>query len=55
MKHDEYERSARRFAKFIVLIVVACVATIFIGLSITLPWLGIPLSILAVIGYFLMR
>jgi fatty acid desaturase len=53
MRDDKFERDARRMARFLVWIIFACVATILIGLSMTVPWLGIPLTILAVIAYFL--
>ena len=53
MRNDKFDRDARRMAHVLFWIIFACVATILIGLSVTVPWLGIPLTILAVIAYWL--
>lgn len=53
MRDDKFDRDTRRMAHVFVWIIFACVATILIGMSVTIPWLGIPLTILAVIAYFL--
>ena len=61
-RHDvKRDRDARRHemdkhaiwpARILFGIMLACVATMLIGLSLVVPWLGLPLTILAVIGWF---
>lgn len=48
---DDFDRDARLIVTVIFYVVAVCVGVILIGLSVTVPWLGIPLSIIVVIGY----
>jgi uncharacterized membrane protein (DUF485 family) len=51
---SDHDRAARVFAWIITYTFLACVAAIVIGLAINIPWLGIPVAILAVIAYFML-
>ena len=48
---DDFDRDARLILTVFFYIVVVCVGVILIGLCVTVPWLGIPLTIIVVMGY----
>lgn len=52
---QEFEREDRAAARVFMVIVLGCIATILLGLSITLPWLGIPITILFAMFWWLGR
>ena len=41
------------FAHVVIYVVTACLGAILVGLAVSIPWLGIPLSIMAVIALWL--
>ena len=47
------DRDIRPIAGLLAYVVIGCILTILIGLIETIPWLGIPLTILALIAYWL--
>ena len=51
MRDDKFDRDAHTLAKLIYFVLVACVLTILGGLSLTVPWLGIPLTVIVLIGW----
>lgn len=47
----QMQKDDRRLERIFAGIVIGCVGTILIGLLVTVPWLGVPVTILAVLFF----
>lgn len=52
-RRHQMDKDDRFLARILFGIVIACVGTILIGLSVTVPWLGIPVTILTLLWFWL--